>query len=90
MSVATGMLPFADGSDMGGSLRNPANFCGTVGLRPSPGRVPTYPSLNLWGTMGVLGPIARTAGMPPGCCRCRRATTRRVALGRCGDPDDVP
>ena len=38
--LASGMLPLADGSDMGGSLRNPAAFCGVVGLRPSMGRVP--------------------------------------------------
>ena len=39
-----GMLPIADGSDMGGSLRNPASFCNVVGLRPSPGRVPSWPT----------------------------------------------
>ena len=40
-ALASGMLPIADGSDMGGSLRNPASFCNVVGLRPSPGRVPS-------------------------------------------------
>ena len=40
VAVATGMLPFADGSDLGVSIRNPASFCGVVGLRPSPGRIP--------------------------------------------------
>ena len=44
VALACGMLPLADGSDMGGSLRNPASFCGVVGLRPSPGRVPAWPS----------------------------------------------
>ncbi|MEO7254998.1 MAG: amidase, partial [Casimicrobium sp.] len=86
VSVATGMLPFADGSDMGGSLRNPANFCGVVGLRPSPGRVPTYPSINLWGTLGVLGPIARTAEDAAWLLSIQAGDDPRAALGRCGDP----
>src|SRR5262249_23771831 len=43
VAVACGMLPFADGSDLGGSLRNPGNFCNVVGFRPTPGRVPSYP-----------------------------------------------
>ena len=60
VAVACGMLPFADGSDLGGSLRNPGNFNNVVGLRPSPGRVPYYPSTDTWASMSVLGPIART------------------------------
>ncbi len=60
-AVATGMLPFADGGDLGASLRNPGNFCNVVGFRPSPGRVPHWPALNAWNTLSVLGPIARTA-----------------------------
>ena len=40
VALACGMVPLADGSDMGGSLRNPAAFCNVVGLRPAPGRVP--------------------------------------------------
>jgi amidase len=59
-ALATGMLPIADGSDMGGSLRNPGNFCNVVGLRPSPGRVPTYPAPLGWESLSVLGPMART------------------------------
>jgi len=59
-AVASGMLPFADGSDLGGSLRNPGNFCSVVGFRPTPGRVPNYPTIDAWGTLPVLGPIART------------------------------
>jgi amidase len=58
--LATGMVPIADGSDLGASLRNPGNFCNVVGLRPSPGRVPTWPTRHLWGTLGVEGPMART------------------------------
>ena len=86
VAVASGMLPFADGSDMGGSLRNPANFCGVVGLRPSPGRVPIYPSLNHWGTLGVVGPIARTAEDAAWLLSIQAGDDPRAAIGRCGDP----
>jgi amidase len=60
VAAACGMLPFADGSDLGGSLRNPGNFCNVVGFRPTPGRVPDYPADEAWATLPVLGPIART------------------------------
>ena len=60
VALASGMIPIADGSDMGGSLRNPASFCNVVGLRPSPGRVPGYPKSNAWSTLSVDGPMART------------------------------
>jgi amidase len=60
VALACGMLPLADGSDMGGSLRNPASFCGVVGLRPSPGRVPTWPARLAWSPLSVDGPMART------------------------------
>ncbi len=43
VALACGMVPLADGSDLGGSLRNPASFCNVVGFRPSPGRVPSHP-----------------------------------------------
>jgi amidase len=59
-ALACGMHPIGDGSDMGGSLRNPASFNNVVGFRPSPGRVPGWPALLGWGTMGVSGPMART------------------------------
>ena len=58
-ALACGMLPIADGSDMGGSLRNPASFCNVVGFRPSPGRVPTWPDIAP-GALSVDGPMART------------------------------
>ena len=59
VAVSCGMVPLADGSDMGGSLRNPPNFCSVVGIRPSPGRVPSYPSSLGWQTLSVQGPVAR-------------------------------
>ena len=58
VSVACGMLPIADGSDTGGSLRNPPAFCNVVGLRPSPGRVPSEGGS--WAPLSVSGPIARS------------------------------
>lgn len=59
-ALACRMQPLADGSDMGGSLRNPASFCNVVGLRPAPGRVPTWPDVAAWSTLSVQGPMART------------------------------
>ena len=60
VAVACGMLPFADGSDLGASLRNPGNYCNVVGFRPTPGRVPGWPVADVWDSLTVLGPIART------------------------------
>jgi len=59
-AVAAGLGPLATGSDLGGSLRLPASFCGVVGLRPSPGRVPRHPYKLNWDDLSVQGPIART------------------------------
>lgn len=58
-ALATGCAWIAHGSDMAGSLRTPASFCGVVGLRPSPGRVPTGPDTNPYGLLPVEGPMAR-------------------------------
>ena len=60
VALACGMIPIADGSDLGGSLRNPANFCNVVGLRNSPGRVPKWPATVGWAPFSVQGPMART------------------------------
>ena len=60
VSLACGMVPIADGSDSGGSLRNPAAFCSVVGMRTAPGRVPTAAQGNAWSTLSVEGPMART------------------------------
>jgi len=61
VALACRMLPLADGSDLGGSLRNPAAWNGVVGLRPTPGVVPSWPSDSPWLPFSVDGPMARTA-----------------------------
>ena len=60
VSLATEMLPLADGSDMGGSLRNPASFCNVVGFRPSIGRTPKNLGFAWYGRLVTTGPMART------------------------------
>ncbi|MBI1353299.1 MAG: amidase [Acidobacteria bacterium] len=60
-ALACGMIPLADGSDTGGSLRNPAAFCGVVGFRTSPGRSPRVPTGTAWNTLSVVGPMGRSA-----------------------------
>jgi amidase len=59
-ALASGMVALADGSDLGGSLRNPGSFNNVVGFRPSPGRVPSWPAQLAWFSLGVEGPMART------------------------------
>jgi amidase len=59
-ALACGLVALADGTDMGGSLRNPASFCNVVGLRSSPGRVPAHPSALPWHPFTVHGVMART------------------------------
>ena len=60
VSLACGMAPIADGTDSGGSLRNPPAFCNVVGLRVAPGRVATEAQGNAWATLSVNGPMGRT------------------------------
>jgi amidase len=59
VALATGMAWLAHGSDMGGSLRNPASFCGIVGMRPSIGRVAHTPAAKIDRNLTVQGPMAR-------------------------------
>ena len=60
VALATHMVPVADGSDMMGSLRNPAAFNNVIGFRPSQGRVPNFPNDNhFYSQLGVVGPMAR-------------------------------
>jgi amidase len=60
VALAAGMIPIADGSDMGGSLRNPASFCNVAGLRPSVGRVPSWPNSTPWSGVSTSGVMARS------------------------------
>lgn len=59
VALATGMAWVAHGSDLGGSLRNPASFCGVTGMRPSPGRVAASVFSKIDSTLGLEGPMAR-------------------------------
>lgn len=59
-ALATGLLPLADGSDLGGSLRNPGNFNNIVGFRPTVGLVPTAPNSFPFLGFAVKGPMARS------------------------------
>jgi amidase len=74
-AVAAAMIPFADGSDLGASVRNPAAFCGLVGLRTTPGLVPGDP----FDPLPVVGPIARTA-----------ADAALLLAGMCGPDPGLP
>jgi amidase len=60
VALAADLLPLADGSDLGGSLRNPASFCNVVGFRPSIGRMPFNRGFGWYGRMVTTGPMAKT------------------------------
>ncbi len=82
-ALATGMAWVAQGSDLGGSLRNPASFCGIVGLRPSPGRVATNPGAKIDRILSVQGPMGRTVE--------DAALLLDAMTGECaGDPISLP
>ncbi len=59
-ALAAGLGPLAEGSDLAGSIRQPAACCGVVGLKPTLGRVPRFPSVNGWTSFACVGPMART------------------------------
>jgi Asp-tRNA(Asn)/Glu-tRNA(Gln) amidotransferase A subunit family amidase len=60
VALACGMVPLATGSDLAGSLRTPASYCGIVGFRPTPGLIPTETRGHGWSPLSVDGPMART------------------------------
>ena len=62
VAVATGMVPIAQGTDFGCSIRIPAAFCGIIGIRPTPGLIPNHPTPLLWDPGQVHGPLARGRG----------------------------
>ena len=81
VALATGMMPLASGSDLGGSLRNPAAFCNVVGMRPSIGRVPVWPTVFGWSGLAVQGPMARSVEDVALLLSVMAAPDRRVATG---------
>jgi amidase len=89
-ALAAGMLPIADGTDMGGSLRNPASFCSVVGFRPSPGRVPVWPAADAWSTLSVDGPMARTVADVALMLRAIAGPDPRSPLSIAGPLGDAP
>ncbi len=103
-AIASRIQPLGDGSDMGGSLRNPAAFCNITGFRPSAGVVPSTPAGNAWAWLGRSGPLARSvddlalamsvlAGPDPRiplACPADRAGFRALAAEAPADPDARP
>jgi amidase len=81
------MLPIADGSDLGGSIRNPASFNNVVGLRPTPGLVPDRVDGDVWDVLSVVGPMARTVGDVALMLTAIAGADARAPLSY-GDPDE--
>ena len=88
-ALASGMVALADGSDLGGSLRIPASFCGVVGLRPSPGLVPMVPSPLLWDSLSVAGGIGRTAEDVALYLQATHGPTPDSPMGQSGQERDI-
>ena len=88
-ALAARMVCLADGSDLGGSLRNPASFCNVVGLRPSPGRVPRWPVTDPADTLGVEGPMARTVADAALLLAVQSGPDPRAALALDGPPPQL-
>ena len=88
--LASGMIALAEGTDLGGSLRIPASFCGVVGIRPSPGLVPTWPSAYPWDTMQVTGGMARTAEDVAMYLQATAGPSSRAPVGQSATGRDFP
>jgi len=88
VALASGMVPVADGSDLGGSLRNPASFCNVVGFRPSPGRVPAWPKTDMWSYLSTEGPMARSVDDVALLLAAQTGTDPRNPIALESRPDD--
>lgn len=87
VALALRLLPVADGSDMGGSLRNPAAYNNVFGLRPSQGRVPKYPAVETFlSQLGIEGPMGRTVADVAMLLSTQAGHDRRVPLSLAEDP----
>ena len=85
-AVAAGLLPIADGSDSGGSIRYPASFCNIVGLRTSPGRVAFEALGDGWTPHAVVGPMARSSEDAALLLAAMAGASPDVPIGVDGDP----
>lgn len=88
-ALAARLIMLADGSDLGGSLRNPASFCNVVGLRPSPGRVPGWPFSDVADQFVVSGPMGRTVADAALLLAVQSGPDPRVPLSLDGPPPAV-
>ena len=95
--LAQRMLPVADGSDFMGSLRNPAGWNHVFGMRPSQGRVPLWPTADVWlRQLGIEGPMAPHRARPgatavdPGRLRPARAAVDRAGSAETSCPGPMP